>query len=111
MALSLKSCFQDPLLEVMNFLNEVVLRYPEAISFAPGRPAEIHFDVEASLQKVARYVEHCAAARGVPAAAVYADLGQYNRTNGIVNDLVARQLAIDEGINAGPESIVVTSGC
>jgi len=111
MPLSLKSCLQDPLLEVMNFLNEVVLRYPAAVSFAPGRPAEIHFDVEASWEQVARYVEHRAAAAGVPAAAVYSDLGQYNRTNGIINDLIAQQLAIDEGIHASPESIVVTTGC
>jgi (S)-3,5-dihydroxyphenylglycine transaminase len=110
MQLVLKDCFRDPLLEVMNFLNEVVLRYPEAISFAPGRPAEIHFDVEASLPQVARYVEHRAAA-GRPAAAVYADLGQYNRTNGIINDLIAQQLATDEGIHAAPASLIVTSGC
>lgn len=111
MPLSLKSCLQDPLLEVMNFLNEVVLRYPEAVSFAPGRPAEIHFDVEASWEQVSRYVEHRTAAAGVSAAAVYSDLGQYNRTNGIINDLIAQQLALDEGIHASPESIVVTSGC
>jgi (S)-3,5-dihydroxyphenylglycine transaminase len=99
------------LLEVMNFLNEVVLRYPEAISFAPGRPAERYFDVEASLPLVARYVEYRAAGTGLPAAAVYTDLGQYNRTNGIINDLIAQQLALDEGIAATPASIVVTSGC
>jgi len=111
MDLALKPCFGDPLLEVMIFLNEVVQRYPQAISFAPGRPAEMHFDVEASLGKVARYVEHRAAAAGTPAAAVFADLGQYNRTNGIINDLIARQLALDEGIRASPDAIVVTSGC
>jgi (S)-3,5-dihydroxyphenylglycine transaminase len=111
MDLALKPCFGEPLLEVMIFLNEVVQRYPQAISFAPGRPAEMHFDVEASLGKVASYVEHRAAEAGTPAAAVFADLGQYNRTNGIINDLIARQLALDEGICASPDAIVVTSGC
>ena len=33
-------------LNVMNFLNEVAGRYPEAISFASGRPAEAFFDVQ-----------------------------------------------------------------
>ena len=43
MEVTLKSCFGDPLLDVMNFLNEVVLRYPEAVSFAPGRPVGAPF--------------------------------------------------------------------
>jgi len=108
--LALKGCFGDESLNVMNFLNEVVLRYPRAVSFAPGRPAEQHFDVLGSLGKIERFVAHRAALTGWDRAAVYADLGQYNRTNGIIQDLVARQLAEDEGIHAAPESIVVTAG-
>src|SRR6185295_4589329 len=111
MEIILKPCFQDPLLEVMNFLNEVVMRYPRAVSFAPGRPAEQHFDVEASLARVPAFVAHRAAARGVSELAVYNELGQYNRTNGIIHDLIARQLEIDEGIRTTPEAIVVTAGC
>jgi (S)-3,5-dihydroxyphenylglycine transaminase len=107
----LKGCFVDPLLEVMNFLNEVVLRYPAAISFAPGRPAEQHFDVAGSLAKVPIYVRHRAASTGLSERAIYADLGQYNRTNGIINDLIARQLALDHDIHVEPSSIVVTDGC
>ncbi|MEA2691812.1 MAG: (S)-3,5-dihydroxyphenylglycine transaminase [Acidobacteriota bacterium] len=108
--LTLKGCFADESLNVMNFLNEVVLRYPRAVSFAPGRPAEQHFDVLGSLGKIERFVAHRAAVTGWDRAAVYADLGQYNRTNGIIQDLVARQLEVDEGIRVAPESIVVTAG-
>jgi (S)-3,5-dihydroxyphenylglycine transaminase len=111
MEVAVKGCFSDPLLEVMNFLNEVVLRYPQAISFAPGRPSERHFDVEGSLARARTYVEHRAAARGLDERAVWNDLGQYNKTNGIINDLVARQIELDEGIRADPASIVVTCGC
>jgi (S)-3,5-dihydroxyphenylglycine transaminase len=111
MDIDLKSCFGDPLLEVMNFLNEVVLRYPQAISFAPGRPAERHFDVERSLAQTPAFVAHRAAATGWPPLAVWNDLGQYNKTNGIINDLVARQLELDEGIRVRPESIMITQGC
>lgn len=111
MEIELKSCFGDPLLEVMNFLNEVVLRYPQAISFAPGRPAERHFDVERSLAQAPRFVEHRAGDTGWPPLAVWNDLGQYNKTNGIINDLVARQLELDEGIRVRPESIMITHGC
>ena len=111
MEITLKSSLADPLLDVMNFLNEVVLRYPEAVSFAPGRPSERHFDVEGSLGRAALWVESRAAASGVSERAVWNDLGQYNKTNGIINDLIARQLAADEGIAAAPESILVTTGC
>lgn len=111
MDVTLKGCLGDPLLDVMNFLNEVVLRHPQAISFAPGRPAERHFDVERSLGQAARWVDERALASGQPSRAVWNGLGQYGRTNGIIHDLIARQLAADEGIEAAPESIVVTTGC
>jgi (S)-3,5-dihydroxyphenylglycine transaminase len=108
--LALKGCFGDESLNVMNFLNEVVLRYPRAVSFAPGRPTEQHFDVLGSLGKIERFVAYRAGATGWDRTAVYADLGQYNRTNGIIQDLVARQLELDEGLVVAPESIVVTAG-
>jgi (S)-3,5-dihydroxyphenylglycine transaminase len=111
MDITLKSWLADPLLDVMNFLNEVVIRYPQAVSFAPGRPAERHFDVERSLGAAALWVQSRALASGVPPRAVWNDLGQYNKTNGIINELIARQLASDEGITALPESILVTTGC
>jgi (S)-3,5-dihydroxyphenylglycine transaminase len=111
MEITLKGWLADPLLDVMNFLNEVVLRYPRAVSFAPGRPAERHFDVERSLGAASRWVEWRSLAAGIPPRAVWNDLGQYNKTNGIINDLIARQLAADEGIAAAPESIVVITGC
>jgi len=107
----LKGGLGDPLLDVMNFLNEVVLRHPGAISFAPGRPSERHFDVERGLGRAALWVDSRAGASGESPRAVWNSLGQYGSTNGIITDLIARQLAVDEGIDAAPESIVVTTGC
>lgn len=111
MRLTLKQCFADPALSVMNFLNEVMLEYPEAISFAPGRPAERFFDVEGSLAGFGRFVDERAAATGAPRREVADRLGQYGRTNGIIHDLVARQLALDEGIDVDPRAIMLTTGC
>ena len=110
MRIAAKAALGDESLDVMNFLNEVVLRYPQAVSFAPGRPAEEHFDVEGSLGKAAIWVDHHARETGKARGAVFADLGQYGKTNGIIKDLIARQLAADEGIAADPAAIVVTSG-
>jgi len=36
----LRACFDDPLLDVMKFLNEIVTEFPSAVSFAPGRPLD-----------------------------------------------------------------------
>ena len=44
-AATLHLCLADPALESMNFLNEVASRYPDAVSFASGRPSEEFFDV------------------------------------------------------------------
>lgn len=111
MDIDIKSWLADPLLDVMNFLNEVLRRYPRAISFAPGRPSERHFDVEGSLDQARLWVEWRARTLGVPPRAVWNDIGQYNKTKGIINDLIASQLAADEGIAADPESIIITTGC
>jgi (S)-3,5-dihydroxyphenylglycine transaminase len=41
---------------------------------------------------------------------VWRDLGQYNRTNGIIRDLISDQLANDEDVHVSAESIIVTVG-
>lgn len=110
MEIALKSCFGHPLLDVMNFLNEVVLRHPGAISFAPGRPTERYFDVAGSLAKAPAFVAWRARQLGWSEEAVWNDLGQYNKTNGILNDLIVRQLQVDEGIAATPAEVMVTQG-
>src|SRR5437588_9387984 len=101
----LKQCFADPMLGVMNTLNEIVLDHPEAISFAPGRPLETHFHVEESLEALKHFVGAVAGQSAVDEKRVWSDLGQYNRTNGIINDLISKQLAQDEDIRVSPEAI------
>ena len=108
--IELRDCFLDPLMDVMNFLNEIVFDYPEAISFAPGRPPADLFDVENSLQAIKRFVRFAANNDGCAERRVWQDLGQYNRTNGIIRDLISEQLANDEGIHVSAESIIVTVG-
>lgn len=100
----------DPSLDAMNFLNEAVGRYPDAVSFAPGRPSEAHFAVPEAVGALDVWVRHEAATRGESPAAVYRRLGQYGATGGLIRDLVAAQLERDEGIRVPPESILVTCG-
>src|SRR5687768_13470600 len=110
MLVTVNRALATPLLGAMNFLNEITQQYPAAISFAPGRPLESHFEVEHGLASIARYVDHVARETGLPAGDVLRRLGQYGRTNGQIGRLISRHLEKDEGIAAAAEAIVVTSG-
>jgi (S)-3,5-dihydroxyphenylglycine transaminase len=100
----------DPLLDSMNFLNEITARFPDAVSFAPGRPSE-NFFASADLNRhLVRYREFLATERGYGEADIARTLFQYGRTKGIIHEEIARYLATDEHIDIDPESIVVTVG-
>lgn len=108
---ALHSSLTDPILEVMNFLNEVAIRFPEAISFAPGRPNEKFYEARQLTVYLDAYVGYLRQERGLTEAQITTQLFQYGRTNGHINELIARMLEKDEGIRAAQESIVVTVGC
>lgn len=93
----------------MNFLNEVSSTYPQAISFASGRPAEQFFRVEEWLGQINAYVGHRAGSGDRHGTRNL--LAQYGRTNGIIGELVARQVLADESIACQGDSIVTTAGC
>ncbi|BCB74358.1 hypothetical protein Pflav_007680 [Phytohabitans flavus] len=106
----LHGSLSDPLLDTMNFLNEVTARFPDAVSFAPGRPYDEAFEpsvVAGYLDAYAKYLERD---RGLSQRQVGGLLFQYGRTKGQIHDLVAATIANDEGIEVPPESIVVTVG-
>src|SRR6185437_8190696 len=100
----------DPLLDTMNFLNEVTFRYPEAVSFAPGRPYDGFFDIEQIFAHLRGYVDYLAASGNSPGQ-IRDALFQYGPTVGRIRELIAGSLHADESINVPPESIVVTVGC
>jgi len=99
----------DPLLESMNFLNEVTARFPEAVSFAPGRPYEEMFDPACITEYLDAYIGHLRRA-GHTEQQVRTALFQYGRTKGQIHDLIAETVANDEGIHIAPEAVVVTVG-
>src|SRR5580700_2016131 len=99
----------DPILDTMNFLNEVTARYPDAVSFAPGRPFDGLFDpacIAGYFDSYTRYLRRS----GRSEAQVRAALFQYGRTKGQIHGLIAETVANDEGIAVPPESVVVTVG-
>lgn len=97
-------------LTVMNFLNEVAERFPQAITFASGRPSESLFDINAWIQELHRFAAYFAEREGISLEKAYALLGQYGRTNGIITDLIANMLRNDEGMEVSPDAILMTYG-
>jgi (S)-3,5-dihydroxyphenylglycine transaminase len=81
------------------------------VSFAAGRPYEGYFDLGDVHRYLDRYADHLRETFGGDERRVRRHLMQYGRTKGIINDLVAWNLAVDEDITVDPESIVVTVGC
>ncbi|WP_374329017.1 PLP-dependent aminotransferase family protein [Streptomyces sp. PSKA30] len=99
----------DPVLDTMTFLNEVTHRYPDAISFAPGRPYDGFFDTEQIFTYLRRYLDHLAA-RGHTEQDIRSAMYQYGPTAGQIREIVADSLREDEGIDVPAESIVITVG-
>lgn len=106
----LHSSLSDPVLTTMNFLNEVTERYPDAISFAPGRPCGADIGVEDIFRYLRAYKDHLEE-EGWSADSVHSCFYQYGPTAGRIRELVAATLRIDEGIEVRPESVVITTGC
>ncbi|MEV5124683.1 PLP-dependent aminotransferase family protein [Streptomyces decoyicus] len=107
---TLHGSLADPAISSMNLLNELIGEYPVAISMAAGRPYEEFFDVRLIHEYIDAYCEHLRNDRKLDEAEVTRTLFQYGTTKGVISDLIARNLAEDEKIEAAPESVVVTVG-
>nr|ACJ61003.1 TEG20 [uncultured soil bacterium] len=107
---TLHGSLTDPAISSMNLLNELIDEYPLAISMAAGRPYEEFFDVRLIHDYIEAYCDHLRRDRKLNEAGVTRTLFQYGTTKGVITDLIARNLAEDENIDAAPESVVVTVG-
>jgi (S)-3,5-dihydroxyphenylglycine transaminase len=107
----LHGSLEDPALNSMNLLNEVADHYPDAISLAAGRPSEEFFDLDGLHQYLRTFCKYLSDELGYSDEQVRRTVFQYGRTKGIIHQLVATNLELDEGIAVDPESIVVTVGC
>ena len=106
---TLHSSIDDPALGRMNFLNEITFTYPDAVSFAPGRPYDGFFEIEDVHAHLRRYAAYLAD-RGASAAELRRGFHQYGPTAGTIRELIAHSLQQDEGHKVAPEAIVVTVG-
>ncbi|WP_431686426.1 PLP-dependent aminotransferase family protein [Hahella sp. NBU794] len=108
--LPLHASLADPCLNSMTFLNDIAGQYPDAISFAPGRPIETDFRIDDIGHYLHRYVEHLTQQKRRPESAVITQLFQYGPSEGHIRGLIAEMLEKTDGVICRPEDIVVTSG-
>jgi (S)-3,5-dihydroxyphenylglycine transaminase len=106
----LHSSVADPVMDTMNFLNEVTARYPNAVSFGPGRPYDGFLDTDRILGYITTYLDHLRD-QGDSPERVREALFQYGPAAGRIRELIAASLKADENIDVPAESIVVTVGC
>ncbi|MFH8342930.1 PLP-dependent aminotransferase family protein [Streptomyces sp. AM6-12] len=107
----LHSSVMDSALTSMTLLNDIAGRYPNAISFAAGRPYEGFYDVKQLLSYLRSFEWHLETELGLAVEDVRRTFFQYGRTKGVIHHLIARHLECDEGLHVDPESLVVTTGC
>ena len=96
--------------DVMGFLNEVQLNFPNATSMASGRPEESFFDLQHAQEYIDTFVNYRSKETNVSSEAFLRSLGQYNRTKGIINDIVAKYLKNDYQIDFSPADIIINVG-
>lgn len=106
----LNTSFTDPKINVMNFLNEIANKFPNAISFAPGRPLENLFEVENSLAYLKDYLEYRSINNNEINTESYNNIGQYGPTKGIINDILNKLVKEDFNIQAENSEFIVTTG-
>ncbi len=94
----------------MTFLNEICIRYPDAISFAPGRPLEEGFDSTLIDTYTQRFIAYLKEEKGMDEERVARELLQYGNTSGIIAPFICEHLKKDEGIVVEASDIVVTVG-
>lgn len=108
---ALHASVSDPVLTSMTLLNDIAGRFPDAVSFAAGRPYEGFYDVAALGRRLGVFERHLADDLGLGPEAVRRTFFQYGRTKGFIHHLIARHLENDEQLAADPESVLVTTGC
>jgi (S)-3,5-dihydroxyphenylglycine transaminase len=107
---SLHGALADPVLGSIGFLNEVMGRFPDAISFAPGAPHPEFVQGIDTGRYVERFRRHLVDDRGMEPDRAERTLYEYGPAQGLINGLVADALGRDQGIRTGADAVVITVG-
>lgn len=108
--LDLHESLGDPVLRSIGFLNEVMGRYPEATSFAPGAPNPAFVDTFDHEPYVRTFLDHVRRRGSLSDTEARRLLFEYGPSRGLINDIIATAFATDHDVDCSPRAIVVTVG-
>lgn len=95
---------------VMKLLNELQIVHPNSISFASGRPdASFFSDVDFN-QYIETYLQYRRDHKSKSYPTSQGELLQYHSSSGIISDLLALYLELDENIKIDPSCVLVANG-
>lgn len=100
----------EPVMGALEFLNEIMERYPEAISFAPGAPHLEDPHENELAHCIQTFLEHLCRSRSLTMNQARRRLYEYGPSRGLINDLVAAALKNDFGMAVDPDALVITTG-
>jgi (S)-3,5-dihydroxyphenylglycine transaminase len=106
----LHPALQDPVLNVPIFHTEIMSRFPDAISFAPGAPNLEFAQGFDPAKYIDRYLGYLCAEGGLDEQQARNMLYEYGPSRGLINDLVADALRRDQGIDVSPQAVAITVG-
>lgn len=106
----LHAAIGHPSLDATAFLNEIMKRHPDALSFAPGAPHLVRPSASELAGHTARWLDHMRTSRNLTDDQAERLLQEYGPSRGLINDLVATALHRDHGLPDRPEAVVVTAG-
>lgn len=106
----LHGSLRDPVLGSIGFLNEVMGRYPDAISFAPGAPHPDFLEELDPQRCTDRFLDHLVVDQGLSPERARRLLFEYGPSRGLINHLVCEALRRDQGVDVPAASVVITVG-
>ena len=106
----LHPALQNSILNMPVFHTEVMSRFPDAISFAPGAPNLEFAQGFDPARYIDRYISYLCTDCHMDQQAARNLLYEYGPSGGLINDLVASALRQDQGIDVAARAIVITVG-
>ena len=106
----LHPALQNSILNMPVFHTEVMSRFPDAISFAPGAPNLEFAQGFDPARYIDRYISYLCTDCHMDQQAARNLLYEYGPSGGLINDLVASALRQDQGIDVAARAIVIKIG-